>query len=87
MKEHSHCKTLIELLKNNPQVYIKDIRGWCNYRSRMSDIRPAVALEGMAIVSCIVEGQHAYKLEPIVRQPEPVVIKDKQMEFQMSGAQ
>ena len=74
MKEHSHCNIVADMLRARPYVYIKDLRNWCNYRSRLADLRPRFALEGLAVVSCIVENQHAYRLEPL-KKPESVVIK------------
>lgn len=58
----SHLTALKEMFLTHPYVAIKDLRNWCNYRSRIADLRK----EGLDIRAVIIEenGQkiHAYKL-------------------------
>ena len=65
----SHVEQIKELLRTRPYVPIKDLRGWCNYRSRIADCRADMLAEGYTIEPFIVgEGKakfHAYRLVPI----------------------
>jgi uncharacterized protein VirK/YbjX len=65
----THNEMVKKLLRDQPYVPIKDLRGWCNYRSRITDCRADMLVEGYTIESFVVgEGKakfHAYRLVPI----------------------
>uniref|UniRef100_A0A6H1ZWD7 Uncharacterized protein n=1 Tax=viral metagenome TaxID=1070528 RepID=A0A6H1ZWD7_9ZZZZ len=72
----SHNERIESLLRTRPYVPISEIRTWSNYRSRISEIRAKVMLEGLNIKSIKVWRDdlnryiHAYELVRV--EPEPV---------------
>ena len=61
----SHTEKVIELLKTHSFVPISELRGWCNYRSRISDARPLLLKEDFEVKSVLVNGIHGYQLKKL----------------------
>ena len=85
----SHNDRLKEMFLTKPYVTIEEIRGWCNYRSRISDLR-GQGLDIQAVMVTIAPGAkpvHAYRLVPMTKEVLERAKHEHPYEFRLATSQ